>query len=76
MKHLFLVIQGSVFLPAECKSDVYFRPENLENTEKDFFPDYRDYQIRWHCSLVAGCDGTRLAHSALHFVLRCLQLAL
>ena len=36
------------------------------------FMNYRDYHIQRQSSLVAGCDETRSAPSALHFVSRCL----
>ena len=61
------------FLPTKFKSEVNFhRPwlESLDNTEN--FPDYREYQIRRQGSLVAGCDGTHSATSALLDVPRCM----
>ena len=45
----FCFIQFSAFWFAKFESDVNFHrtwPENVNNPEKLFFPDYREYQIR------------------------------
>ena len=82
---------SSEFWCAKFKSYVHFclpGPENLDNPKKNtdnltsiirkkhIFPDYREYQISRQGFLEAGCDGTRSAPSALHFLPRCLQSAL
>ena len=55
---------------------IFVGRDRKTSISRKFFPDYRDFQIRWQGSLEEGCDGTLSTPSALQFVPRCLQSAL